>query len=455
MRADAVLRQSLLVLITFLSASCTSYRPTSSYVESLSRSTGPDFYLQAFNYFTDTRPRVDLYVAIDNTSLQFTKAGEQYVATYDVSIRVRAEGDDRIISEKSWTETVTENDYDATLARVHHISPRSFSLEPGSYTFSAEIADEGSRKTMRHSKTFEVPDYRSLDLRVSSLMVGSHYVVRDGRRSLLPNVGPAMSYVGEPQYVFYEVYGSSPGREITLSSRLQGIGRYEMQPFVPEFYPGVLPKHFPDTLFWAYESTFTTRGTSESFNIPLPALPTGHYRLEITLHEREGQGLPDQHEIRASRTFTLWPYGFPDLVTLDRQIEVLEYVATPEEFKRLKAASTKEEKQKRLAEFWSEHRSRDEYYKRAQYANQYFSCLSEGWRTPFGWTYMVLGPPEQIELLPGGNELWLYTLGSDRTLQLLFLKQEVRIDDWTCKVATMSLNPEVRRELVSQWKISE
>jgi GWxTD domain-containing protein len=455
MRADAVLRQSLLVLITFLSASCTSYRPTSSYVESLSRSTGPDFYLQAFNYFTDTRPRVDLYVAIDNTSLQFTKAGERYVAAYDVSIRVRAEGEDRIISEKSWTETVTENDYDATRSRVHHISPRSFSLEPGSYTFSAEITDEGSRKTMRHSRTFEVPDYRSVDLSLSSLMIGSHYVVRDGRQSLLPNVDPAMSYVGEPQYVFCEVYDNSPGREVTLSSRLQGIARYEMQPFVPEFYRGVLPKHFPDTLFWVHESTFTTRGTIEPFNLPLPVLPTGHYRLDITLHEGESQGPPDQHEIRASRTFTLWPYGFPDLLTLDRQIEVLEYIATPEEFERLKAANTKEEKQQRLAEFWSEHRSRDEYYKRAQYADRYFSCLSEGWRTPFGWTYMVLGPPGQIELLPGGNELWLYTLGSDRALQLVFSSQEVRIGDWSCKVASMSLNPEVRRELVSQWKISE
>jgi GWxTD domain-containing protein len=455
MTADSILRQSLLVLIAILVSSCTSYRPTSSYVESLSRSTGPDFDLQAFSYFTDTRPRVDLYVAIDNTSLQFTKTGERYVATYDVSIRVRAEGEDRIISEKSWTETVTENDYDATLSRVHHISPRSFSLDPGSYRFSVEITDGGSRKTMRHSKTFEVPDYRSVDLSLSSLMIGSRYVARDGRQSLLPNVGPEMSYVGELEYVFYEVYDSSPGREVALSGRLQGIGRYDTQPFVPEFNSGVIPKHFPDTLFWAHESTFTTRGRTEPFNVPLPALPTGHYHLDVMLRERGSRDQADQRDIRADRTFSLWPYGFPDLVTLDRQIEVLEYIATPEEFKRLKAASTKEEKQQRLAEFWSEHRSRDEYYKRAQYANRYFSCLSEGWRTPFGWTYMVLGPPGQIELLPGGNELWLYTLGSDRALQLVFSSQEVRIGDWSCKVASMSLNPEVRRELVSQWKISD
>jgi GWxTD domain-containing protein len=455
MRADSILRQSILILITFLVASCTSYRPTSSYVESLSRSTGPDFYLQAFNYFTDAKPRVDLYASIDNTSLQFTKAGERYVATYDVSIRVRVEGEDRILSEKSWTETVTENDYDATLSRVHHISPRSFSLQPGSYSFSAEITDEGSRKTMRHSKTFEVPDYRSLDLSLSSLMVGSRYVVRDGRQSLLPNVDPEMSYVDESEYAFYEVYDSSPGREVTLSSKLQGIGRYETKPFVPEFYRGELPKHFPDTLFWAHESTFTTRGTTEPFNVRLPALPTGHYRLNVTLRERGSQGPADQREARESRTFTLWPYGFPDIVTLDRQIEVLEYIATHEEFKRLKGARTKEEKQEQLAEFWSQHLSRDEYYKRAQYANRYFSCLSEGWRTPFGWTYMVLGSPGQIELLPGGNELWLYTLGSDRTLQFIFLKQEVKIGDWSCEVASMSINPEVQRELVSRWRISE
>jgi GWxTD domain-containing protein len=290
---------------------------------------------------------------------------------------------------------------------------------------------------------------------VSSLMIGSHYVVRDGRQSLLPNVDLEMSYVGKPLYVFYEVYDNSPGREISVSSRLHWIGRYDMRPFVPELYSRVLPTHFPDTLFWTRESTFTTRGTTEAFNVHFPQLPTGHYRLDVSLHGVESHGQEDQRDVRASRTFALWPYGFPDVVTLERQIEVLEYIATTEEFERLKAASTKEEKQQRLAEFWSQHRSRDEYYGRAQYANRYFSCLSEGWRTSFGWTYMVLGPPGQIEFLSGGNELWLYTLGSERTLQFFFKIQEVRIGDLSCKIASMSIDPELRREFISRWRISD
>jgi GWxTD domain-containing protein len=448
-------RQLAFLSLTVSIISCSGYRPVSTYHESVDRSTGPDFSSQVFSYYTDGNPRTDLYIAINNTSLHFTRKAARYAATYDVSARVLVDKDKRLVAEKSWIETVTENDYDATLARTYHINPRSFSLEPGSYTIALEITDEISKRTLQQTRALQVPDFRSVFLSLSNLMIGSHHVFREGQQRLLPNVDPEMSYVGEPQYVYYEVYDKFPGRQVTVNYELYGTSRYEPRLFASPSYPSEPARHLPDTLFWSQESTFTSGAATTPVSVSLPAVPTGHYRLDVILRGAGSPALGGRSDIRMSGLFTLWPYGFPEISTLDQQIEVLEHIATREEFTELKSAKTKEEKQQGLLQFWARHLNRDEYYKRAVYANRYFSCLSEGWRTPFGWTYMVAGPPEEIRLSPGDEEGWLYTLSSSRILQFVFFTRDVTIGDRKCETASMAIDPAVRVDLIARWKKSD
>jgi GWxTD domain-containing protein len=448
-------RQLAFISLTVSIVSCTGYRPVSIYEESVGRSTGPDFFSQVFSYYTDGSPRTDLYIAVNNASLHFTRKSGRFTATYDVSARILADKDKHLVTERSWTETVTESDYDATLSRTYHISPRSFSLEPGSYTIALEITDEISKRTLRQTRALQVPDFRSLFLSLSDLMIGSHHVVREGQQRLLPNVDPEMSYVGEPQYVYYEVYAKFPGREMKLNYKLYGVARYEPRLFASPDYPTEPARQLPDTLFWSQESTFTTGAATTPVSVSLPGVPTGHYRLDVILRGAGTPALGGQLHIRMSRVFTLWPYGFPELSTLDQQTEVLEHIATPAEFRDLNSAKTKEEKKRGLIQFWARHSNRDEYYKRAVYANRYFSCLSEGWRTPLGWTYMVAGPPEDIQLSAGGEERWLYTLSSNRMLQFIFFTRDVTMDDTKCKTASMAIDPVVRIDLIARWRKSD
>jgi GWxTD domain-containing protein len=264
-----------------------------------------------------------------------------------------------------------------------------------------------------------------------------------------------MSYVGESQYVYYEVNDKLPGREVTVDYKLYGTGRYEFRLFSSPFNVSEPARPLPDTLFWSHDSTLTTRSVTTPINLLLPTVPAGHFRLEVSVREAEGPTSSGERGIRMGRAFTLWPYGFPEIATLDQQIDVLEYIATREDFSELKGAKTKEEKEQRLSQFWSQHRSRDEYYKRAEYANRYFSCILEGWRSPFGWTYMVVGAPEEIQLLPGGSERWRYTLSSSRTLQFTFFIHEMTIGDMKCRAASMAIDPTVRSDLVSRWRKSD
>ena len=372
--------------------------------------------------------------------------GDRYVASYNVNLRILGDEGTRLVTEKNWTETVTENDYEATTSRTYHVSSRTLSLESGKYTIMLEITDELSRRTARRSGVLEVPDYQNLLLGLSNVIIGSRFVTRNGREILLPNLGPEMSYAIEQQYASFEVYDKLIGRDVILKYDLYSIGRYETPLFLSPYYPSEAARQLADTLFWTRETSITSSSASLPVKLSLPTLPPGHYRLDV--HAASS----GQRDVRTSRAFSLWPLGFPQIATTDKQIEVLEHIATPEEFERLKQAETKEQKQQRLAEFWTQHWNRDEYYKRAEYANRYFSCVSEGWRTPFGWAYMVVGPPEDIQLSARGVERWRYTLSSNRILQLVFVVRELAFGDLRCKYATMSIDPLARRELILRWK---
>ncbi len=214
-------------------------------------------------------------------------------------------------------------------------------------------------------------------------------------------------------------------------------------------------KQIPDTLLWGRDSSFTTRSAVVPVTPLLPELPSGHYRIEVTARAVDGAATGGQRASKALQIFSLWPFGFPEIVTLDQQIEVLEYIATPEEFDTLRQAQTKEEKERLLKDFWSVHWNRDEYYKRAEYANRYFTCLREGWRTPFGWVYTVVGPPEDIQLTPQGGERWRYTLRSNRVLTLPFIIREFSFPDEKCRYGVVYIEPGIRRDLVLQWRKPE
>ena len=454
------------LLLSVLFSSCTGYQPSSFYQESLGRSTGPDFSFRVYHYFTGGVLRSDLYLAITNSSLQFTKDGEHYVASYSIAVSVMEVGgasqsqESRevrgpIVAEKNWTETVTESSYDATVARTFHISPRSFSLQAGVYTFVAEVTDERSKRTMQRKETVEVPDYQSLFFALSSITIGSRYFTHEAQQTLVPDIIPEMSTSSEPHYAAVEVYDQFPGREIVLDFKLYGSDRYETPMFLSRYHRGEAVKHLADTLLWSRESTLTSSSTTVPVKISLPDLPYGHYLLVLTMRGAGPGATGGQRESRMRQSFSLWPVGFPEVVTLDEQIEVLEHIATPDEFELLRQAKTKEEKQLRLTEFWARHWNREEYYKRAEYANRYFSCVAEGWRTPFGWAYIVVGPPEDIQISPQGVERWRYTLSSNRALSLPFIVREFTFAELKCKYGAVYIDPALRRELVLLWKKSD
>ena len=92
--------------------------------------------------------------------------------------------------------------------------------------------------------------------------------------------------------------------------------------------------------------------------------------------------------------------------------EDVVYIITPEEKAAFKALSNDEERDQFIEQFWlrrdptpdtPENEFKEEHYRRIAYANEHFAAGIPGWRTDRGRTYIIWGPPDQIDSHPSGG----------------------------------------------------
>ncbi len=115
-------------------------------------------------------------------------------------------------------------------------------------------------------------------------------------------------------------------------------------------------------------------------------------------------------------------------------IEPLKYICTSKEYKALKNADNK---RKAVEDFWlkmggSKERARviiEEYYRRVELANKFFTSYKEGWKTDRGMLSIVMGLPNTIYKTRNG-ETWVYGTPHNMMMSLTFsfnLENEDRI----------------------------
>ncbi|MDX1586711.1 MAG: GWxTD domain-containing protein, partial [Balneolaceae bacterium] len=142
--------------------------------------------------------------------------------------------------------------------------------------------------------------------------------------------------------------------------------------------------------------------------------PNSIYRLTVT---RDGQARPVARTVFHS----LWIEMPTSLLNLDVAIDMLKFIVSKEEIKRIKSGSQAVREQK-FREFWE---SKDptpkteynelmaEYYRRIDYAYEHFTTINTiGYESDQGEIYIKYGPPKNIERkFPTGEpavEIWTY-----------------------------------------------
>jgi len=93
--------------------------------------------------------------------------------------------------------------------------------------------------------------------------------------------------------------------------------------------------------------------------------------------------------------------------------EDVRWIITPEELSAFKQLSNDEERDNFIEQFWlrrdptpdtPENEYKEEHYRRIAYANEHFAAGKAGWRTDRGRTYIVFGPPDEIDAHPSGGQ---------------------------------------------------
>lgn len=126
------------------------------------------------------------------------------------------------------------------------------------------------------------------------------------------------------------------------------------------------------------------------------------------------------HQLKVLHPDGLVPVYITDL---DKAIDQMIYLASPEELSYIRDAETRIEKSKRFVAFWKKQDPNpadeynpvfNEYYSRVAYANQNFTTYSlDGWKSDRGMVFIILGAPDNIDRHPfeyyaKPYEVWQY-----------------------------------------------
>jgi GWxTD domain-containing protein len=98
------------------------------------------------------------------------------------------------------------------------------------------------------------------------------------------------------------------------------------------------------------------------------------------------------------------------------------FLITPEERSAFLALKSDEQRRQFVDQFWAKRNPtpgsdlnafKQEHYRRIAYANDRFAAVdAAGWQTDRGRTYILLGPPDEIDSHPDQNrEMWRYRIG--------------------------------------------
>ncbi len=202
-----------------------------------------------------------------------------------------------------------------------------------------------------------------------------------------------------------------------------------LNPFLNARDSMVLKTQFPDLI----DSVFISK-LNEQVDIALPPFYEEAeskvalnytFRLQKTAAIQAQINIPESgiyavnHTLDKRNGFLVYRFydGFPEIINYDYMLSPLRYITRQAEYDSFDANSNT---RNAVEKFWlsispSKAAARQlihEYYKRVQYANQYFTSVAEGWKTDRGMIYIVFGKPVQL-FKTATDEKWVYAFGAE------------------------------------------
>lgn len=389
-------------------------QPIYSQIENLNsvgvRTLIPFFYFNALNFKGDDPDftRVDLYIQVPYTQLSFVKAGNSFIAMYEVTAGVY-DSTDRLVTEKIWSEKVILGSYTESVSRNgSNISSRSFRLAPGFYRLRLSVQDKESKKNATATTDLNVRAFRE-PFALSDILLVTKYSEIDSKKEVIPNITNNIIFSEDGFYLFFEFYNHSLDTNFSLTCKITNAKGKSILEFNT---PYKLP---------ALRTPIFLKVNKSDFNI-------GEYILTITARSLDSI-VRGSYSV-SKRVFSRW-VGVPrSIVDLNKAIEQMIYITNRDKINELLKIENEQIKYEKFMEFWKakdptpnteENELMDEYYGRVEYANQHFSTYQEGWKTDMGMVFIILGPPNNVERRPFNYDRPAYEIWEYYTLNRSFI----------------------------------
>lgn len=324
--------------------------------------------------------RIDVFLDILYDDVQFVVDADSFKAEYELSVII-LDGRDQVDGDL-WKETISVDTFDATNSRNDiSLSHKSFSLEPGKYTVKLRFEDLNSAKTWDAEEKIKIDDYSKPPISASEIVFARRVSFDGGQvKSIFPEVTNRNKGLGHPAFAYFEIYNPMGAEFAELTYEIRGENSDYRE---------------------RRTEALTLNGERSGYSIDLPTDSLQHdryvLRVEIVANGKKAQ---------IEKTFYVRWSGLPrNTGDLDEAILQLHYIASRDEWKKLRKAPDKE-KLELFIKFWKdrdptpgtdENEAMQSYYARVEAANQNFSVMGrKGWQTDRGLVFIILGPPNEV-----------------------------------------------------------
>jgi GWxTD domain-containing protein len=407
-----MIKISIILIVLALAFTCgaptlsaqTGYRSANEFGEAR-------FAIEAADFRSDKDElhTLEIYYKIFYDALSYQKTETGYEASYEIAIVVEGKSGEQIegiiregeIKVKTFAETRRSRDFVINLVTIN--------LNEQDIVIKAILTDKLSQSSREVEEELKKREYWNKYPSLSRVEFGRE-------------VSPVSK---ESKFNKYDV------RVIPSVTRLFGGDFDTVLTYYQEAYPGrnkvkyakLITKIYSRIKGLVYSDTISYGEVNETkrevHNINVSSLRPGDYELEIRLEGRRGKlydKLIEEFELELTAE-TIFQNDYKTA------IEMMKYLATREELKRLKNSKTDEERRHHWDEFWKlrgndrrdqENPPKEEYFRRIRHANRYFSYMKrEGWRTTRGMIYVTYGEPDEVEDYPfelatKPYQVWLY-----------------------------------------------
>ncbi|MBX7151018.1 GWxTD domain-containing protein [bacterium] len=382
---------------------------------------GPFFFMDAANFAAKdtTKGRIESFVKVAYSELLFAKyQSTLYRAQYEITYTVKDKQNNLVKREVQDREIITDKFEETTSDLRFHFSRITLLLDPGDYLLEVMITDKETQKFGQRKLDIPVKTFRDKKIGISDLIFADR-IQKDSLDdivNIVPNVFKSFDNEFKRYLVYFELYNSRFAWKYKDSSGNLPSDRDRMT-----LKYKILDKNQKIVLQDSTAKEVYQFQTFSSIEIDKKNLSYGKYVLDVTVSfgdQKVSSKAVFDVRLSSFTNPTLSGTGFD----LDNAIKQMRHVARGANLSKI-IKSSQEEKEKYFNDFWKakdptpeteRNEIMEEYYRRIDYANRYFtSGFREGWETDRGMVFVILEAPDDIERHPYESnskpyEIWYY-----------------------------------------------